>query len=583
LFLIIAYIVGSFLGALGLKELGSRWPAWILLGSCALVCAAYLMRDQMPLPEFSISSLWVGQTRASDSPATSATEETTATRVANPGASWLVKFGTSIIAADFSGLDRIGRSSVAARIGAGLYLIGALVVLARPRYGLYLILFFALVGDTFLLPWYPFLKGFSARESLFFLHDAFIISPLELYILLIGISWFAWQVWRDQLRFVTGQLFWPTLVFLAFLLFGFARGIGTGGDLRIALWEMRAIFYLLALMVLTTNLVETTAQVSHLIWIAMVALLIKGICASLYYLLALKGNLSGTQSISDHGAAIQLNTLFVLSLAVWIYHSSLMKRLLFPLMTPFVILGYIAMQRRAAFITLAIAFMLLAALLYHSRRRLFALALATLSVGYVAISWNNQSFLAVPAQGIKSVIAADQASDRDQRSDNYRVLEDRNVNFTIHQHPFAGVGFGQKFHIIAPMPDISWFEWWEYITHNSIMWIWMKAGIGGFFSMLFLIGLAVVTGVRVLEGPPGDELSAVVLTATLYIVMHFIYACVDMSWDAQSMVYVGIMMGLVNSAERIGNPAANNATIGISGLGMSARAPFHSPPLANEP
>jgi hypothetical protein len=33
--------------------------------------------------------------------------------------------------------------------------------------------------------------------------------------------------------------------------------------------------------------------------------------------------------------------------------------------------------------------------------------------------------------------------------------------------------------------------------------------------------------------------------------MHFIYAYVDISWEAQSMIYVGAMMGLLNSMERI--------------------------------
>jgi hypothetical protein len=33
--------------------------------------------------------------------------------------------------------------------------------------------------------------------------------------------------------------------------------------------------------------------------------------------------------------------------------------------------------------------------------------------------------------------------------------------------------------------------------------------------------------------------------------MHFLYAYVDISWEVQSMVYVGVMMGVINSIERI--------------------------------
>jgi hypothetical protein len=461
--------------------------------------------------------------------------------------------GTSTIAAAFAGIERPEIKALAVRLGVALYLLGAAAILLQPRYGLYLILFFALVGDAVILPWYPFVKGFSSRESLFFVHRAFIVSPLELYILLIAISWSVRQVWRGGLTLRTGRLFWPTLLLLTFAVFGFAYGIGMGGDLRIALWEARGVSYLVALILLTSNLVETPAHVTNLLWIAVLAVFLKGVNGSLYYLTVLKGDLRGIESITEHAAAIHLNTLFVSSLAVWMYKTSPMKRVLLPLAIPFVLLGYIAMQRRAAFVTLAIAFVLALALLYKENRRLFWIASPTLiilSAGYVSAYWTSQSTLAVPAQAIKSVIAAQLASDRDQSSNNYRVLENRNITFTIHQHPFAGIGFGRKFSIVAPMPAIN-FEWWEYITHNSMMWIWMKAGIGGFFSMLCLIGFAVAGGVRALEYLRRPDLRAVVVTATLYIVMHFIYACVDMSWDAQSTVFVGAMMGVVNCAEWI--------------------------------
>ena len=70
-------------------------------------------------------------------------------------------------------------------------------------------------------------------------------------------------------------------------------------------------------------------------------------------------------------------------------------------------------------------------------------------------------------------------------------------------------------------------------------------------SFALLLGMAVMVGVRALWRMPGGDLSAFALMATLYVVMHFIYAYVDMSWEAQSMIYVGVMMGLINNLERI--------------------------------
>lgn len=548
---VIAYIIACFVGGLCSRANGSRRPSWILLGVCALLCVLYLTVDETSLPGFSLSSLSIGETGDTARRAPHWREP----RAPIPGMNWVLRLNNSTVAAAFASVRRLGTSATAARLGCAFYLLGAAAILVQPRYGLYLILFCALVGDARLFPWYPFVKGFSSRESLFFVHDAFIVSPLELYIVLMAVSWSARWIWQGKLRLYTGQLFWPALAFVAFLVFGLAHGLASGGDPRMALWEARNVFYLVPLMLLTSNLTETPRHVKTALSIVLTALFIKGVTGSLYYLLVLRSDLSGIESFTEHGTAMHLNSLFVASLAVWMYKSALPKRILLPCTIPFVLLGYIAMQRRAAFITLAIAFALVLALLYKERRRLFwrlAPAVVIMGGGYVAASWNSQGTLAVPAQAIKSVYAAQLASGRDRSSNNYRGLENRNINFTIHRHPFAGIGFGQKFSMVVAMPNISqFFEWWEYITHNSIMWIWMKAGIGGFCSLLYLFGLAVVAGVRALGRLPRDGLKPAVLTATLYIVMHFIYACVDMSWDAGSTVFVGTMLGVVNSAEWI--------------------------------
>ena len=549
MFPVVVYILGCFLGGLYLKGRVARALPWFVLAACALLCLWYLAANATALPGFSLFSL-------STSPSMPQTESEAAPwKAPIPGLSCLLDFVDSTLSRPFGSVRALYESAAAVHLGCALYLLGAAAILWQPRYGLYLILFFALVGDEILLPWYPFVKGFSSRESLFFIHDWFIVSPLELYIGLTAVSWFARRIWQNHPRFRTGQLFRPAVAFAAALVFGVAYGLGTGGDLRIALWEARAVFYLVPLLLLTSNLLDTPAHMTTLLWVALAAVFLKGVYGSLYYLLVLRGDLNGVKRIAEHGAAIHLNAILVSAFAVWMYETSLLKRVLLPLMLPFILLGYIAMQRRAAFVTVDIAIVLMLALLYRQRRRSFwkvAPVVLTLSGAYVAAAWDSPNTLAIPAQAIKSAIVAKQTNDRDQSSNDYRFLENQNIAATIGQHPFTGIGFGQKYSMVVPLPDISrFFEWWEYITHNSIMWIWMKSGIGGFFAMLCLIGLAVAGGVHALARLPRDELSMVVLTATLYLVMHFIYACVDMSWDAASIVLVGASMGIVNCSEWI--------------------------------
>ncbi|MEZ4867894.1 MAG: O-antigen ligase family protein [Caldilineaceae bacterium] len=436
----------------------------------------------------------------------------------------------------------------------GVIFLGTVIAIAyRPRYGIYFIVFFSLVGDASLLPSYPFVKNFSSAESLLYIHSALIFSPLELYLVLILVLWLGKGAMRRQLHFTTGVLFGPALFFALCLVFGIVYGLGTGGDANVGLWEVRPIFYLLLGMFLTSNLLTKPEHFDHLFWAIMLALGIEGIVGCHYYFVVLGGNLTGVDMINEHSASIHMNTLFIYVMALWLYRGSRVKQVVLPLLMPAVMITYIAAQRRAAFLSLGIALVIMAILLYRENRRLFWIIVPMVGlVGtlYIGAFWNSQGALGLPAQAVRSVIAPQEGSE-DEMSNLYRVLENINVSFTIHAAPLTGVGFGQKFYIVRPMPDISFFVWWEYITHNSILWIWMKTGAVGFIAMVFLVGFSIMTGARAVMRLEDGNLRAMALTGALYIVMHFLYAYVDMSWDTQSMLYLGVTMGMLNCIESV--------------------------------
>jgi hypothetical protein len=447
------------------------------------------------------------------------------------------------------------RSGPSISIIAGIiYLLGVGIILLNPRYGLYLVLFLTLVGDFRLLPWYPFTKNFSSPESLLFIHDAIIVSPLETYLILIFVSWAGRRIIQRKLLFHKGILFWPTVTFTVFITFGLIWGLLKGGNFNIALWESRAIFYMPLVLLLTTNLLKTSRHINAIIWFATIALFLESLFGNYHYFFNLNRNLSSVDRIAGHSAAIHLNTYFIFLLSVWVFRASHIKRLTLPIMLPFFLITFIVMQRRAGFITLALAIVLLIIILFQENRRLFYAITPILVIGlavYLGIYWNRSGALGLPAQAVKSIFFTDQANAKDQASNYYRILENTNIRFTIHQSPLTGIGFGNKFYRIVKMPDISHFVFHEYITHNSIVWIWMKSGFGGFFSMIFLVGLSIITGLRSLHRQFDPNMKAIMLTATLYIVMHFVYGYVDMSWDIESMVYIGVMMGLINIHEYI--------------------------------
>jgi hypothetical protein len=290
------------------------------------------------------------------------------------------------------------------------------------------------------------------------------------------------------------------------------------------------------------------------LWAAVLAIFIESLIGNHFFLVKLGGSLAGYSAITEHAAAIHMNALLVFMLGAWIYKASPAKRIILTTMFPFVFLTYLATQRRAAFLTLGIALVFMAVLLYRENKRAFFLIvppIAVVGIIYVLAFWNNNGTLGLPAQAIKSMVAPDQASAADLSSNIYREIENVNTHFTIQQKPLTGVGFGQKFFILVPLPDISFFAWWQYLPHNSIIWIWLKAGVGGFVAMLFFIGTALIVGTRALWRMPGGDMSAVALTLLLYIIMHFIFAYVDISWDTKSMVFLGTVIGLLNALEAI--------------------------------
>lgn len=431
---------------------------------------------------------------------------------------------------------------------------GAALIFIRPRYGLYICIFATLIGDGSLVPWYPFVKNMSSSESIFYIHNAVILTPLEVCLALTYISWLGRGAMRRKITFFASPMLWPALLFSLFLVVGLVWGLSKGGNLTIALWESRPIFYILLMIILVTNLIETPKQLQNLFWAAMLGIGVEGIIGTHIVLVQLRGDLSTVPDLTEHAAAIPMNSFFIFVASAWLFMTSWPKRLLLPMLAPLVLITYIASQRRAAFLTLFIALFLMAFILYKENKWVFwgiMPVIGIVALVYIGIFWNSSGALGLPAQAIKSVIAEDQSNAADQSSNAYRILENMNIAFTIHVSPLLGVGFGQKFYVVYPMPDISFFEWWEYFPHNSILWIWLKTGVGGFVSMLFLLATAITMGVRAIWRLENNELKAMVTTATLLVIMHFMFAYVDIGWDMSSMLYVGMMMGVIGVVEHL--------------------------------
>ena len=208
--------------------------------------------------------------------------------------------------------------------------LGIGAILYRPHFGVYLALIFSLMGDGILIPWYPFVKNFSSAESIFFIHNSLIISPLEVYLLVTLVSWLGRAAMERKFKFYTGPLFWPAMLFTGFIIFGLAYGLSRGGIVNVALWEARAIFYLPVMLVLVSNLITTRQRVNILLWVAMLAILFVGIYGTIDYFTNLKDASVNVDWLIEHATAVRMNSLFIFVIAVWMYKASPNKRYILP-------------------------------------------------------------------------------------------------------------------------------------------------------------------------------------------------------------------------------------------------------------
>jgi hypothetical protein len=433
-------------------------------------------------------------------------------------------------------------------IGVAALLLTAVAWMVRPMLGMHLTLFFTFLGDAITVAWFPFTKNLSSRESLLYVADQATISPLELVLGFALVCWTVRHVARRERPIVYGPLFRPLAIFTIFVLFGFVYGVGRGGDLRVAVFEIRPLLYLPIVYFLVSNTAHTARQYRRLLWTAFSAALGQSLLSLLYFLRLDPAARKDLEALGEHGSTVPMNALFVFFIAACLFKgTSVRNRIVLAAMVVPVGWVYLISQRRASIVGFAVALVALGILLLWRQPKKFwkVVPVSVLAMtGYVAAFWNSTGDAAFPAQAVKSVISPSQVSAKDRASDLYRLIENFDLNFTIRENKLTGLGFGQRFLRPINLPDISFFEFYQYIPHNSVLWIWVKTGFFGFATMLYLFGRAMMVGSYRLRRAVDPADVVAVTTGVLFILMFAVFAYVDIAWGASNMVYLGFAFAI---------------------------------------
>jgi hypothetical protein len=254
----------------------------------------------------------------------------------------------------------------------------------------------------------------------------------------------------------------------------------------------------------------------------------------------------------EHEDVLFLAVFTLLLLMAFVFGAFRRVRVIGLLLTPLMLYTLMATERRAGIIVFLVGLLVIGLTTLVVRRKAFflsALPVLAISVLYLGVFWNSSGIVGQPSRAIKSLYQPDP---RDAASNMYRVLETMNIDATIHSDPLLGVGFGREFLFVVGMPDISWWPFWRYETHNNILWVWMKTGVVGYVLFWALVGGAISRAAFAAKRLNDPTLRCAALFCLVAIIGTVVFAYVDLGLvSGRVTVLFGTSLGILAVVERI--------------------------------
>ncbi len=446
-------------------------------------------------------------------------------------------------------------------LGVGLFvalpvvLVLLIVIARRPQVGFFVITACVVFIDQApqLVPiftdklyvyfWPPGLEGLIERP----------IGFLFLFILFVLIC--RHLVKRETLL-RGGSLILPFLLFMLCVVVAAVYGYLTGGTLKIIVVEVRPFVYFFESYLLAYNLVAQKSHVRGFFWLVIVGAAVKAL-QGIYIYVKLHGQLGNNTVMSHEESFFFIGLLlFIVLLSV---HYRWRRQLIAALcVLPVVLVTLVLNNRRTDYVAFLLALGAAWGLMFVMRpkARLMLATVAALGVlvlgGYVALFANSTAAVGQPARGIVAVFHPSATDVRDQQSNQYRVVEDFDLRYTIaRENFFVGMGFGKTY--FEPVPLTTVFpgigaadQYYNYVPHNNIYWVWMRFGAIGFLIFWYLFGSIIVRGSLIARQLRDPYLQLAAIYAVGMTVAEIVVAFADYQlFFYRNVIYIGLLAGIL--------------------------------------
>jgi O-antigen ligase/polysaccharide polymerase Wzy-like membrane protein len=431
----------------------------------------------------------------------------------------------------------------------------ALAVLARPIVGVYLVFAAAILFEQYEITGLtPITTQFHIFQNISGYTDLPIrVSAADLLMLLTLGSFAARHIGRRREAVRIGAFGKPIAAFLAAFGLGLVIGIarGSGWDPNAVFQELRGGPGQMCLMYfLTVNLVRDRRQVAVLTWELVILIGVKSLQAILNYQQAQSLGLQ-LEAVTGHEDIIFFDLVIALLALIALSRARTKLRYALLVVVPLAIGAELVTERRVAFIALG-AVLLVVGLLYLAdgsvrRAVMVGTITAVVAAAYLAAFWDDSGPLGQPARAISGLIDPSSLSERDQNSNHWRDIENRNIAFTIQQLPLTGVGVGQEYLFREEPPSLgdAKYFFWRNITHNTLLWFWLKAGPLGGFVLWFLVARILLLGSTWYARLRGSDLRWVVALPVMATVVWVTFAAVEPAMTfSRGLIVLGALLGL---------------------------------------
>lgn len=473
----------------------------------------------------------------------------------------------------------VGLIAILVGIGLGLTIYPPLALLAvvppavlvlnwvwrQPVRGLYILLAATLIFEIFPLGFtdsltdhVPFFLNLNNANSSAGL-SGIPITPAEILMLSVIIIWLLSGVARHNLTLAKGPLVTAYLIFILVVVAAEIHGITGHGDWLKSLWELRPQAYGFVAFLMAANLVKERRQLRNLGAIALGAIALKVGIALYRYFVTLHGSTAGYEAIMAHEESYFFALFILATVAALIWGRGMRRGVVALLVVGSAASSFaiILNQRRAAELALlaGVTTIMLLAIRFEGEHRTLWLGLTLLAVvvatTFIIGYWNHTTGLAGElVRPIRSMFVPDQ---RDYLSNIYRVAEDANILANFKTSPLFGIGLGIPMFVIFPMADISFvYPLWNYIPHNTLLWIGMRMGALGFAVFWGLVGMGILQACRQLATRRDPLLNAVAAFAVAAIVGEIIQGYSDLQLDSfRNLIVFGAVLGLLNRLPKL--------------------------------